>query len=72
MRLWHGRVDVQCFSELFFGGVQAPVLQVFIFVGALFIVVNLLLSRLSRRLEVREQRRTSGPQLKPALGDQAA
>lgn len=42
----------------FFGGVQAPVLQVFIFIGFLFIVVNLLLSRLSRRLELRERRRT--------------
>jgi len=40
----------------FFGGVQAPVLQVFIFVGLLFIVVNLLLSRLASRLEVRQQR----------------
>jgi len=43
----------------FFGGVPAPVLQVFIFVGVLFIIVNLLLSRLSRRLEVRERRRTA-------------
>jgi His/Glu/Gln/Arg/opine family amino acid ABC transporter permease subunit len=42
----------------FFGGVQAPVLQVFILIGFLFIVVNLLLSRLSRRLEIRERRRT--------------
>jgi aspartate/glutamate/glutamine transport system permease protein len=42
----------------FFGGVQAPVLQVFIVIGLLFIVVNLLLSRLSRRLEIRERRRT--------------
>ena len=42
----------------FFGGVQAPVLQVFIFIGLLFVIVNLLLSRLSRRLEVRERRRT--------------
>jgi glutamate transport system permease protein len=41
----------------FFGGVQAPVLQVFIVVGAMFVVINLLLSRLSRRLEVRERRR---------------
>jgi ABC-type amino acid transport system permease subunit len=40
----------------FFGGVQAPVLQVFIFVGLLFVVVNLLLSRLASRLEVRQQR----------------
>ena len=43
----------------FFGGVPAPVLQVFIFVGVLFIIVNLALSRLSRRLEVRESRRTA-------------
>ncbi len=42
----------------FFGGVQAPLLQVFIFIGVLFVVVNLLLSRLSRRLEIRERRRT--------------
>jgi His/Glu/Gln/Arg/opine family amino acid ABC transporter permease subunit len=42
----------------FFGGVQAPVLQVFISIGFLFIVVNLLLSRLSRRLEIRERQRT--------------
>ncbi|MGH2451460.1 MAG: amino acid ABC transporter permease [Candidatus Limnocylindria bacterium] len=42
----------------FFGGVTAPVLQVFIFIGILFIIVNLALSRLSRRLEVREAKRT--------------
>jgi len=42
----------------FFGGVTAPVLQVFIVVGVLFVVVNLLLSRLSRRLEQRERHRT--------------
>ncbi len=51
----HGRI-VTVFN--FFGGVEAPLLQVFIFVGALFIIVNLLLSRLSRRLEIRERRRT--------------
>lgn len=54
----HGRVVT---SFQFFGGVQAPVLQVFIFIGLLFIVVNLLLSRLSRRLEIRERRRTGVP-----------
>ena len=42
----------------FFGGVQAPVLQVFIVIGLLFVIVNLALSRLSRRLEIRERRRT--------------
>jgi len=51
----HGRIVT---SANFFGGVQAPVLQVFILVGLLFIAVNLLLSRLSRRLEIRERRRT--------------
>ena len=51
----HGRIIT---SFNFFGGVQAPVLQVFIFVGLMFIAVNLLLSRLSRRLEIRERQRT--------------
>jgi His/Glu/Gln/Arg/opine family amino acid ABC transporter permease subunit len=40
------------------GGVEAPILEVFAFVGLLFIVVNFSLSRLSRRLEVRERKRT--------------
>jgi ABC-type amino acid transport system permease subunit len=56
----------------FFGGVQAPVLQVFIFIGLLFLVVNLLLSRLASRLEVRQQR-TLGPVERPggvALGEE--
>src|ERR687895_85502 len=53
----HGRI-VTSFN--FFGGVEAPVLQVFIFVGVLFIIVNFTLSRLSRRLEIREQKRTGG------------
>ena len=57
----------------FFGGVQAPVLQVFLVVGLMFIVVNLLLSRLSRRLEIREQKRT-GTKVAPVTGleDQVA
>src|SRR5918994_460958 len=40
------------------GGVEAPILEVFLFVGLLFIIVNHALSRLSRRLEVRETERT--------------
>ena len=57
----------------FFGGVQAPVLQVFLFVGLMFIAVNLLLSRLSRRLEVRERRRSGTKlQLVGGLEDQVA
>lgn len=57
----------------FFSGVQAPVLQVYLVVGALFIVVNFTLSRLSRRLEIRERRRT-GTTLKRVEGleDQVA
>jgi aspartate/glutamate/glutamine transport system permease protein len=52
----------------FFGGVQAPVLQVFIVIGLLFIAVNLALSRLSRRLEIRERRRTRVAEVKRVRG----
>lgn len=45
-------------SAAFFGGVQAPILQVYLMVGLLFIAVNFSLSRLSRRLEIRERKRT--------------
>ena len=60
-------------SAGFFGGVQAPILQVFIMIGAFFIVVNFALSRLSRRLEIRERERT-GTKLKRVAGleDQVA
>ena len=54
-------------GQNFFGGVQAPLLQVLIFVGLLFIAVNLTLSRLSRRLEIRERERT-GTTVKPVKG----
>jgi putative glutamine transport system permease protein len=60
----HGRI-VTSFN--FFGGVEAPVLQVFLFIGLLFVIVNLSLSRLSRRLELRE-RRLTGTTLKPVSG----
>jgi aspartate/glutamate/glutamine transport system permease protein len=56
------------------GGVEAPILEVFIFVGLLFVAVNFTLSRLSRRLEVRERRRGVGvakPQVR-GLEDQVA
>jgi aspartate/glutamate/glutamine transport system permease protein len=55
-------------SFQFFGGVQAPVLQVFLFVGLLFIIVNLALSRLSRRLEEVESKRTSVGEVKRVSG----
>jgi His/Glu/Gln/Arg/opine family amino acid ABC transporter permease subunit len=53
----HGRILST--SGVFFGEVQAPVLQVFITIGLMFIAVNLVLSRLSRRLEIRERKRTA-------------
>ena len=40
------------------GGTEAPILEVFLFVGLLFIIFNYALSRLSRRLEIREKERT--------------
>jgi His/Glu/Gln/Arg/opine family amino acid ABC transporter permease subunit len=43
------------------GGEPAPILEVFLFIGLLFVLVNFALSRLSRRLEVRERRRTGTP-----------
>jgi His/Glu/Gln/Arg/opine family amino acid ABC transporter permease subunit len=56
-----GRILAQTAGNPFVGGgdVQAPILQVMIFVGVLFVIVNYALSRLSRRLEVRESRRTA-------------
>jgi His/Glu/Gln/Arg/opine family amino acid ABC transporter permease subunit len=41
------------------GGVDAPILQVMIFIGILFVIANYGLSRLSRRLEEREVERTA-------------
>ena len=45
-------------GSTFFGGVPAPPLQVYLMIGFLFFVVNFSLSRLSRRLEIRERKRT--------------
>jgi His/Glu/Gln/Arg/opine family amino acid ABC transporter permease subunit len=61
----HGRIVT---GANFFGGVQAPVLQVFLLIGAMFIIVNLLLSRLSRRLEIRESKRTAVGSVKRVRG----
>jgi His/Glu/Gln/Arg/opine family amino acid ABC transporter permease subunit len=55
----NGRTVAATSGNVFTGGGEpAPILEVFIFIGLLFIAVNYSLSRLSRRLEVREQRRT--------------
>jgi His/Glu/Gln/Arg/opine family amino acid ABC transporter permease subunit len=65
----HGRI-LTGFN--FFGGVQAQVLQVFLFIGLLFIAINLTQSRLSRRLEVRERKRTAGVKPVREVAEQAA
>jgi His/Glu/Gln/Arg/opine family amino acid ABC transporter permease subunit len=55
------------------GGVDAPILHVMIFIGVLFVIANYGLSRLSRRLEVRERQRTAAVGVAAATGieDQA-
>ncbi len=52
----HGRILASC--QPFTCGQTIPFLQVFLVVGAMFIFVNFILSRLSRRLEIRERERT--------------
>ena len=56
----HGRILSSGFTAFTGGGTAAPLLQVFLFIGALFVVTNYALSLLSRRLEVRERKRTGG------------
>jgi His/Glu/Gln/Arg/opine family amino acid ABC transporter permease subunit len=54
----HARIVTNTSGSPFTGtGVDAPLLHVFIGVGLLFIVVNFALSRLSRRLEIRQRER---------------
>ena len=70
----HARIVISTSGSPFVGtGVDAPLLQVFLTVGVMFVGVNLLLSRLSRRLELRERRRTGVPAVKVAgLEDQVS
>jgi aspartate/glutamate/glutamine transport system permease protein len=65
----HGRILT---GTNFFGGVPVPILQVFLVIGALFIIVNLALSRLSRRLEVRERKRTAAVKPVREVAEQGA
>jgi His/Glu/Gln/Arg/opine family amino acid ABC transporter permease subunit len=65
----HGRI-VTGFN--FLGGPPAPILQVFLFIGLLFILINLTLSRLSRRLEIRERKRTAAVRPVREVAEQAA
>ena len=54
-------------------GFAVPFLQVFLVIGTMFVLVNLLLSRLSRRLEIRQRERT-GTEVEAVTGleDQVA
>jgi His/Glu/Gln/Arg/opine family amino acid ABC transporter permease subunit len=55
----HARIVTNTSGSPFGGvGVEAPLLQVFLSVGLMFVIVNTLLSRLSRRLEIRERQRS--------------
>jgi His/Glu/Gln/Arg/opine family amino acid ABC transporter permease subunit len=64
----HARIVTSTSGSPFVGtGVDAPLLQVFLTVGLMFVAVNLTLSRLSRRLELRE-RRVTGVQVEEITG----
>lgn len=64
----HSRIVTNTSGSPFTGtGVDAPLLQVFIVAGVMFIAFNFLLSRLSRRLELRE-RRITGIKVEPVTG----
>ena len=64
----HARIVTSTSGSPFVGsGVDAPLLQVFLTVGMMFVAVNLALSRLSRRLELRE-RRVTGVQVEEISG----
>jgi His/Glu/Gln/Arg/opine family amino acid ABC transporter permease subunit len=69
-----GRILSQTAGNPFVGGgdVEAPILQVMIFVGALFVLVNYALSQLSRRLEIREGRRTAARPVRVAGVEETA
>jgi ABC-type amino acid transport system permease subunit len=64
----HSRIVTNTSGSPFVGtGVDAPLLQVFILAGAMFVVFNFTLSRLSRRLELRE-RRITGVEVEAVTG----
>jgi His/Glu/Gln/Arg/opine family amino acid ABC transporter permease subunit len=65
----HARIVTATSGNPFIGGVEAPLLQVFLTVGLMFVAVNLALSRLSRRLELRE-RRVTGVEVEGISGEE--
>ena len=71
----HGRIVVNTSDSPFVGlNVPAPILHVFLVVGAMFVLFNLLLSRLSKRLEVRERKAVAATSMEAVTGleDQVA
>ena len=52
----HGKILGNCLP--FTCGVEVPLLQVMLVVGTMFVIVNFTLSRLSRRLEIKQRQRT--------------
>jgi ABC-type amino acid transport system permease subunit len=69
-----GRTVIATSNNPFTGGtVDAPYIEVFLLIGIMFILVNYALSRLSRRLEIRERKRTGTTVERPrGLEDQVA
>ncbi|MDP9069143.1 MAG: amino acid ABC transporter permease [Actinomycetota bacterium] len=67
----HGRILGSCLP--FTCGVEVPLLQVFLVVGTMFAILNYGLSRLSKRLEIK-QRQTTGIEVERVTGleDQVA
>ncbi len=67
----HGRILGSCLP--FTCGVEVPLLQVFLVVGTMFAILNYGLSRLSKRLEIK-QRQTTGIEVEKVTGleDQVA
>jgi len=61
----HGRILGSCLP--FTCGVEVPLLQVFLVVGAMFALLNYGLSRLSKRLEIK-QRETTGIEVEKVTG----
>ena len=61
----NGRILGSC--QPFTCGVEVPILQVFIVVGMMFVLVNYGLSRLSRRLEIKQRQKT-GAEVKTVTG----
>lgn len=68
-----GRILAGTAGNPFAGGstVEAPILSVMIVIGLMFVVVNFALSRISRRLEIQQGRRTATTEEAPPVAEPA-